>query len=333
MRLRCRLCGQEKPLIDIKCTIKEQQPNIRQMLLDCCRWSAFEGDAYADLTTIVCKTCYASLEQSWQFAKAVANTQQYLLDISSAIGDEESTCVAFDLGTEASLPDAAETAEALSSTADTAAAPSNVAETVEIASTAAEAVEVPTKAAAAVKTLTLAIEAVVSLSEDAEIARLFGETDHSEADDAHSYVDDNFDRGSLADEPMPANDIVDDFADGPESEPEAMEADEMLPLRIDDRTYKIVDHLRKEECNADGTVTLAGVQRLQLLEWSLFQLRCHVCDYQAADGLYLRRHIRYRHPDAPPYTHCCILCKKDYPTTGKIYRHLRRSHLRYLEHW
>lgn len=283
MELRCRLCAQEKRLDDIECTIKEQRINVRQMLLDCCRWSKFEGVEYENLPKIVCKACFVRLKQSWSFANSVASAQQFLLDVSTAFAEEESTCVAFDLK----------------------------------------------------------MEMEINSSNDAGIASIV-DVDHSDADDKHSYTDDrnsytddNIDRDSLPDN---ANQNIVDNADRnndvQQGGIDSMETEEMLPLLIGDHTYKLMDHIRKEECNSDGTISIAGVRRLQLFDYSMLKLRCHVCEASEESLTTLRQHIRDKHPDATCFLYICVFCKKKFDTkSSKIYRHMRRQHLRYLEHW
>lgn len=94
MESRCRLCAEAKEPYQLECSVHDQQPNVRQMLLDCCRWATFEGSEYEHLPVNVCKSCFSHLKLSWYFANKVANAQQALLDLwttTMAIKDEPHT--------------------------------------------------------------------------------------------------------------------------------------------------------------------------------------------------------------------------------------------------
>lgn len=91
---RCQLCAEAKEPYQLECSVKDQQSNVRQMLLDCCRWATFEGSEYEHLPANVCKSCFSLLKLSWYFANKVANAQRVLLDhwtTTMAIEDEPST--------------------------------------------------------------------------------------------------------------------------------------------------------------------------------------------------------------------------------------------------
>lgn len=89
MESRCRLCAIEKFPSDFACTIKDPTMNIRQMLIDCCRWSTFESSEYESLPKNVCMDCLQILQQSWRFADSVARAQQQLLSELNAVDKVE----------------------------------------------------------------------------------------------------------------------------------------------------------------------------------------------------------------------------------------------------
>lgn len=110
MDSRCRLCAEAKPLNEIECTIQDRRTNVRQMLMDCCRWATFEASEYDNLPKIVCTRCFNHLKSCWQFANSVADAQQRLLDYwndvtreatkadhtDGALIEDDATCVAFE---------------------------------------------------------------------------------------------------------------------------------------------------------------------------------------------------------------------------------------------
>lgn len=115
MASRCRLCADEKSASDFACTIKDPALNVREMLIDCCRWSTFESREYENLPKVVCSNCLRTLQQCWQFAGSVAQAQRKLLasidtgKVENVLDEfavaensfqaivSDATCVAFDL--------------------------------------------------------------------------------------------------------------------------------------------------------------------------------------------------------------------------------------------
>lgn len=277
MESRCRLCAEAKPLNEIECTIKDQQMNIRQMLLDCCRWTAFESDEYENLPKIVCKTCVGNLKQSWQFANSVENLNNVAIDQGS-LGDlnvlptldDGATCVAFEFKMEESH---------------------NI-------------LNIPDTDNPLVK------------------------DEQSDADD--NDADDQFDRNSFSDVASQQHsehdyDVSIDCKNVENSSFSSM---------IVGRKYKLMDHVRKEECNEDGTIAIEAIQRLQLIDWTIIRFRCYICQSIEDSMSSLRQHMSDQHSDKE-FKHFCIFCTKKFKgtKTTSLQCHVKRYHLPYLNYW
>lgn len=75
MNSMCRLCAEILPIENMICTIKDQTLNIRQKLIDCCRWDELHEDQNDHYPRSICKSCYEKLEQCWNFTQSVAQAQ------------------------------------------------------------------------------------------------------------------------------------------------------------------------------------------------------------------------------------------------------------------
>lgn len=285
METRCRLCAEEKPLNEIECTIKDHQTNIRQMLLDCCRWMAFEAGEYDNLPKIVCRSCFITLKESWQFSCNVARAQQYLLDylgssasdnvetIAETLVEDESTCMAFEFKMEEANNelDANYAVEQSDGGDDT---------------------------------------HLYDVKFDNDLS--FDGIDQNNADSSDEKI-------QPKSKSSKTNKNTDDFA---------------LPNIVVDRKYQLMEHVDKAECNADGTIALEAVQRLQLMDWTIVKYRCYICQKIVTNSMTLKRHLREEHP-GEAYKYSCIFCSKIMATSRStsLTRHVKKTHLRYLEHW
>lgn len=309
MATRCRLCAEAKPLNDIECTITDQQINIRQMLLDCCRWSAFESDEYENLPQIVCKECFSNLQQSWQFANTVANAQQCLLDYSNhgryevesqPLFGDGSLCVAFDFKVEMGH-------SVLSNDNN-----------VDAQSDAGDA------------------------NADDNHARdlSFGEDDQKDPivkceavfDGEDDHANDNFDRDSSSEEDDREDPSVNKDAESPKKAKTIDDEELPLPNVVIDKKFKLMKHVHKNACLTDGTIAPAVIERLQLSNWSIIQYHCSFCNDLCMGPLALRQHVKEEHR-YETYKNSCKLCSEEFPTTRKLSNHMCSVHLRYLRHW
>lgn len=285
MKSRCRLCADEKALNEIECTIKDQRTNIRQMLLDCCQWTTFEGSEYANLPHIVCKTCFSSLQQSWQFANNVVNAQQRLLDsFKNTVSeqgemelqpwlDDGAPCVAFDFKMDIGYNE--------------------------------------------------------SNDDDGNANDQFN-ADNDYMDD--NYANENYDRDSSSEE-NDQNDFNLQENEKPAVRIEATETKEFaLPSVETGPKYNLMDHILPEECNADGTINPAAIERLQLPNWSIVQYHCYICKAISTSSMELRQHMNEEHPH-DEVRFACIFCTRSSGQSKRFPDHVRNRHLRYLIHW
>lgn len=75
----CRLCANVKSPKQLVCTIDDQTLNIKEKLIDCCRWKQFQSAENYNLPQNICNICLKNLEKCWSFAESVAQAQQMLI--------------------------------------------------------------------------------------------------------------------------------------------------------------------------------------------------------------------------------------------------------------
>lgn len=78
METVCRLCAKEKLLKQLTYSIKDYALDIKQKLIDCCRWNVIVEMENEALPKRICTGCYRKLEMSWSFAESVAQAQQQI---------------------------------------------------------------------------------------------------------------------------------------------------------------------------------------------------------------------------------------------------------------
>lgn len=283
MDSRCRLCAEVKPLNDIECTVKDRRTNVRQMLMDCCRWATFEASEYDNLPKIVCTRCFNRLKSCWRFANSVADAQQRLLDhwhdvsieatkvdhTGAALVEDDATCVAFEFKMD-------------------------------------------------VGDICYDVAGNASTKES-----------KSDADDGHDSTESQRDRRPLLD----ANDS-DSESDAARIAAIRGPEDFAPPSVLRDKTYKILEHVRNEECNADGTIAPNGVARLRLADWTIVKYRCYLCQTILATSSELRRHMRDDHCNHES-KYLCQFCRKPLASrrSKALPSHVQQVHLPYLDHW
>lgn len=72
----CRLCANEKYADELIYNIADECANIKQKLIDCCRWNEIADEDNIGVPKMICKDCYGKLEQCWLFAECVMLAQQ-----------------------------------------------------------------------------------------------------------------------------------------------------------------------------------------------------------------------------------------------------------------
>lgn len=78
METWCRLCATEKFANELLYVIDDEYLNIKQKLIDCCRWDkiAHEAGQVIGMPRMICNDCFERLEQCWLFAESVMFAQQ-----------------------------------------------------------------------------------------------------------------------------------------------------------------------------------------------------------------------------------------------------------------
>lgn len=72
----CRLCAIEKYPGELLYNIDDEIANIKQKLIDCCRWNEIGDDDQVGIPQMICKDCYEHLERCWSFVESVSLAQQ-----------------------------------------------------------------------------------------------------------------------------------------------------------------------------------------------------------------------------------------------------------------
>lgn len=100
------------------------------------------------------------------------------------------------------------------------------------------------------------------------------------------------------------------------------------------REFKLMDNVRKDECNPDGTITEEAVQRLRLHDWTFIKYRCYVCQNILPSCVTLRHHFKDKHPN-DVFKQVCMFCdyEKESEYTKSTTSHITRFHLPYLKYW
>lgn len=117
-------------------------------------------------------------------------------------------------------------------------------------------------------------------------------------------------------------------------EPNALnepEEKKLQTLKLDAENF--LEAIGKEDRNADGTIKLEAVQRLELDNWTILQYVCYLCKTLVPDHYEWRKHIKVEHP-ALPYRHLCNVCNAiHYSDRKPLYRHVINKHRGYLKFW
>lgn len=91
MKNVCRLCAKEKTSRQLMYSIGDNNLDIEQKLIACCRWNSFIANE--QMPKMICADCWKILEKSFAFAETVALAQQQLLnqliDIKIEVGSLE----------------------------------------------------------------------------------------------------------------------------------------------------------------------------------------------------------------------------------------------------
>lgn len=91
MKNLCRLCAKEKTSRQLMYSIDDNNLDIEQKLIACCRWNSFIANE--QMPKMICAICWKILGKSFAFAETVALAQQQLLnqliDIKIEVGSLE----------------------------------------------------------------------------------------------------------------------------------------------------------------------------------------------------------------------------------------------------
>lgn len=85
----CRLCAIEKYPGELVYSIDDEFSNIKQKLIDCCRWNEISDGDQIGAPKMICKDCYENLEKCWSFVESVSLAQQkihmHFMDIKPTV--------------------------------------------------------------------------------------------------------------------------------------------------------------------------------------------------------------------------------------------------------
>lgn len=110
-------------------------------------------------------------------------------------------------------------------------------------------------------------------------------------------------------------------------------------FELPNKYLKFPQCLSSNDRNPDGTVTNEAIQRLNLVNWSIYQHRCKECDQMFEEQIDLTVHHKKEHANIKMRFHCW-LCKSIDPANERSYsdkthlnRHIIREHIPHLEYW
>lgn len=357
MEVICRLCAEISSADDIICTIDDHDLNIRQKLVDCCRWDELHHHTNDVFPKSICKTCYGRLELCWNFSKAVSRAQFRIFQFAASGGDVQLLQVQPEVKEEAipcfveSLPIVNNPLESVfvkmedednpledrsdvnpfdlnPSGLDLFGSDANPSPKV-----AVKPISTRSKAATPIVSQQN-IDIFVSTAQKSEPPKEPEPEQKPHIADMDSDNDDFF--GSTASVSSLEDAFDDKSAVDVASSMEAYTANAIQMKRsFKSKVLSRTDYLAltKNGCNPDGSLTGEMIERLQLVNWSLLQEICWQCKFVASDRKMLRMHIRTEHPLDEVRTICTLCPNKSFSSRYPLMRHTQSEHFPYLEFW
>lgn len=346
METICRLCAEVLSADDIICTINDIELNIRQKLIDCCRWDELHDTANDFYPKNICKTCYGRLEICWNFSRSVTRAQFKIFKLV-----EGGVCEDIDLDF---VPVHARTihadvhiqpescfvedlpivnpVESTSVKVEIDVNPIDIFEN-DALSTDERPIEIsPSKIPGTLK----------NVKKETALKKI-----EPAASDSDSELDCKDAFGSTAslsshdDDPMDARSGA--AAASANAAIAANSANIKMLTNANNTVFKQANKskllqsrdfiaLIKDRSNEDGSVRADAIKEHQLVNWTLLQETCWICKWPAPDRPSLRIHIRDEHPSEDIRT-MCMLCGKSFKSRHPLMRHTMSEHYPYLDFW
>lgn len=363
MDVICRLCAEVSSADEIICSIEDHDLNIRQKLIDCCRWDELHPATNDIYPKSICTTCYGRLELSWNFSKAVSRAQFKIFQYVQGGGDMDLLQVQPDVKVEAapcfveSLPIVSIPVESVFVKMETEENPLDSrsdynpidlnpsgSRSISAHSIGSSLMDLNTKVTSKpMSTRSKASNPIESQENDIFVSAIENPVPAKKTKteptlqiaDTHSDNDDFF--GSTA--------SLSSLEDSLDDKSTVDVAESMLSVNASNaiqmkRTFKskILSRtdflaLTKNCHNPDGSINVETIQKHQLVDWSLLQEICWICKFIASDRMMLRMHIRTEHPLDEVRTICTLCPNKSFTSRYPLMRHTQIEHFPYLMFW
>lgn len=98
--------------------------------------------------------------------------------------------------------------------------------------------------------------------------------------------------------------------------------------------FDLLSVLTDDDRNADGTIKLEKIEKLNLEDWSKLYYPCWVCNATHFDNVALKDHISSEHPCNEQRIVCPFCSTKIiFSRRTTLYDHMRKHHLPHLKYW
>lgn len=337
MNTICRLCAEVSSIDDMSCTIDDHELNIRQKLIDCCRWDELHDSRSDFYPKNICKICYGRLELCWNFSKVVARAQFKIfkfvegggqMDLIESSNNVDKTYVKpepEEICIVESLPIVNQPAEQEFSTTTTEQNPLNTHafESITIDSSPVDSIMQDTDFPSTTISHEAAIIPATKLDAESNIKNKFIDW---ETDGEDIY-------GSAASLSSCEDKLTVSVATIPNQADAANNIALQRTFTSKLITQKNFVELVKDHCNADGSVNADAIKMHQLVNWTLIQEICWICKFAAIDRASLRNHIRSEHPFEEVRVICTLCPNQSFASRHPLMCHTQKKHFPYLEFW
>lgn len=304
MEVVCRLCGDKKPQSQIKCSIEDQDLNIEQKLIDCCRWQLYQS--YDNLPQDLCIECFQQLQRCWEFAEKVSQAQQKLIDNLTECCEMKSQDP-FDVTVKSEF-------QVNNDSNDSPVEPWNEPDdwNENHSSSSNENLSFHAKMEECADEET---------SNPVEIEEYDKPINGKQLDPNAKNVNSNYFMENDEDEVKKKNQKITNEA-----------TERWTPGNI-----SFPDCLSADDRNTDGTVKIEAITNFGLVTWTMLQNRCNECEASFITSVELQRHHKLRHTSTA-FRFRCWFCNesaenKSHYDKSSLKRHIVRCHVPHLEYW
>lgn len=331
MNTICRLCAEVSSIDDMACTIDDHDLNIRQKLIDCCRWDELheQSDFYPKN---MCKTCYGRLELSWNFSKSVARAQFKIFKFVEGGGQMDLIELPIDVDEMSVKPELEEICVVKSLPIV------NLPAKFDFVTTTTE--QIPLSAH---ESITIDANPLDSMADDADfiaVSHVAEITPATELDEKINIKNKFIDWDTDGEDVYGSAASLSSYEEKPTLPATTTNhADSVNNIALQRSftskliTQKKFVELIKDHCNADGSVNVDAIKKHQMVNWTLIQEICWICKFAAMDRATLRNHIRSEHPFEEVRVICTLCPNKTFASRHPLMRHTQKKHFPYLEFW